>query len=98
MSTSLSTHPHKEMFGWNIVRIDALLPVLNVLGFLFIYQQFELVKALLIAAVMLHAVIDFCKEGVLTGLHFPRLTTASPGHKGKSRWKAEEAGLEPQIC
>lgn len=71
MSTSPPTHPHKEIFGWNTVRIDALLPVLNVLVVLFIYQQFELVKALLIAAVMLHAVIDFCKEGALVGLHFP---------------------------
>lgn len=84
MSTSPPVPPHKEIFGWNTVRIDALLPVLKVLFFLFIYQQFELVKALLAGVVMLHAVIDFCKEGALVGLCFPSLTMASPGHKGKS--------------
>lgn len=70
-STSPPAHPHKEIFDWNTVRIDALLPVLNGLVFLFIYQQFEPVKALLIAAVMLHPVTDFCKEGALVGLCFP---------------------------
>lgn len=98
MSTYPPAHPHKAIFDWKSVRIDAFLSILNRVVFLFICQQFELVKALLIAAVMLRAVIDFCKEGALVGLRFPCLTMASPGHKGQSRWKAEGDGWGPQLC
>lgn len=65
--TNMFTFPlassHDEIFAWNTFRKDAFLPILKVLVFFhFTYQKFELVKALLIAAVMLHSVTDFCKK------------------------------------